>query len=352
MTGLPIRARKVMRAAVVFCAGSVTLILLVAATLLFLPQFWRPAQPPHTVVIARGMSTTQIASLLMKEDVLSNRVAFLLAVKLLRAEGRLKAGKYQLSPQYAPVTIVNLLRRGKVTAERVTIPEGADSWTIASILSRTVQVDSAAFVRLMHDSTLMATLGLCAPSLEGYLYPNTYQFYWGVSPEAAIRAMVAEFRRQVGDTIEAQARAMGWSLHQVVTLASIIEGEAMLEEERPLISAVYHNRLRLRMPLQADPTVQYLVPGRGRRLLKSDLAIDSPYNTYLYPGLPPGPVNNPGMRSIVAALHPAPVDYLYFVARGDGGHVFSRTLREHLRAKAQFDQVRRRVAHAGGGRNR
>jgi UPF0755 protein len=139
---------------------------------------------------------------------------------------------------------------------------------------------------------------------------------------------------------------MGMTLHQVVTLASIIEGEAMVDAERPLISAVYHNRLRLHMPLQADPTIQYLVPGRGRRLLKSDLSIDSPYNTYLYPGLPPGPVNNPGMASIVAALHPAPVDYLYFVARGDGGHVFSRTLGEHLRAKARFDQVRRHVRRA------
>ncbi|MBC7187662.1 MAG: endolytic transglycosylase MltG, partial [Calditrichaeota bacterium] len=193
---------------------------------------------------------------------------------------------------------------------------------------------------------LLRELGVSAPSLEGYLYPSTYQFYWGVAPEVVIRTMVKEFWRQMGDSVQACAQAMGMTLHQVVTLASIIEGEAMLAEERALISAVYHNRLRLRMPLQADPTIQYLVPGRGRRLLKKDLAIDSPYNTYLYPGLPPGPVNNPGMASIVAALHPAPVDYLYFVARGDGGHVFSRTLREHLRAKERFDQVRRQLQAA------
>ncbi len=350
MRGLLSKLRKGARLAAVVLAGGVLVSLLAAAGFLFVPRFWRPAQPLRTVVIPRGATSSQIARLLTEEGIVCRRAGFLLATKAFRAEGALKAGKYQLSPRLSPFALVNLLRRGKMVTEWVTIPEGAESWTVASILSRTVQVDSAAFMRLVRDTTLMAALGICAPSFEGYLFPNTYQLPWGVAPETAIRIMVGEFRRQVGEDLEAQARAMGWSLHQVVTLASIIEGEAMLEEERPLISAVYHNRLRLGMPLQADPTVQYLVPGRGRRLLKRDLAIDSPYNTYLYPGLPPGPVNNPGKASILAALNPAPVEYLYLVARGDGGHVFSRSLREHLRAKERFDQVRRQVARAAAAK--
>jgi UPF0755 protein len=310
------------------------------------PQFWHAQAEARQVTIARGMNLAQIARLLKEEGIVTDSRVFLLATKLLRAEARLKAGRYRLSPRLSHFRIVDLLRKGRVTAEWVSIPEGAESWTVASILARTLEVDSAAFIALTRDTSLLRELAVDASSLEGYLYPSTYQFYWGAAPEVVIRTMVREFWRQMGDSVQAGAQAMGMTLHQVVTLASIIEGEVMLDAERPLISAVYHNRLRLRMPLQADPTIQYLVPGRGRRLLKRDLAVDSPYNTYLYPGLPPGPVNNPGMASIVAALHPAPVDYLYLVARGDGGHVFSRTLREHLRAKERFDQVRRQVQAA------
>lgn len=333
--------RRVLACAAIGGGGS---ILAAVLGLLYLPQFWRSQEGPQQVAIARGMNVTQIAHLLQQEGVVTSSRGFLLAIKLLRADASLKAGKYQLSPRWSYFRIVDLLRKGKVSTEWVTIPEGADSWTVASIMARTLQVDSAAFISLTRDTSLLKEYGIPAPSLEGYLYPSTYQFYWAVAPETAIRTMLREFRRQVGDSVAARAEAMGMTLHQVVTLASIIEGEAMIDAERPLISAVYHNRLRVGMPLQADPTIQFLVPGRGRRLLKKDLTIDSPYNTYLHPGLPPGPVNNPGMASIVAAIRPAPVDYLYFVARGDGGHVFSRTLREHLRAKEHFDQIRRHVS--------
>ncbi|MGQ9852262.1 MAG: endolytic transglycosylase MltG [Candidatus Oleimicrobiaceae bacterium] len=335
--------RRVLACAAIVGGGS---ILAAVLGLLYLPQFWHRQEGPQQVVIARGMNVTQIAHLLHEEGVVTSSRGFLLATKLLRADASLKAGKYQLSPRSSYFRILDLLRKGKVSTEWVTIPEGADSWTVASIMARTLQADSAAFISLTRDTSLLKEFRIPASSLEGYLYPSTYQFYWGVAPETAIRTMLREFRRQVGDSVAARAEAMGMTLHQVVTLASIIEGEAMIDAERPLISAVYHNRLRLGMPLQADPTIQFLVPGRGRRLLKKDLTIDSPYNTYLHPGLPPGPVNNPGMASIVAAIRPAPVDYLYFVARGDGGHVFSRTLREHLRAKEHFDQIRRQVSRA------
>ncbi len=191
--------------------------------------------------------------------------------------------------------------------------------------------------------TSESALGVNAASLEGYLYPNTYSFFWGVSPREIIRTMVQEFYHHVGDSLRQRAAALGLTVHQALTLASIIEGEAVVDSERALIAAVYHNRLRQGILLQADPTIQYIVPGPPRRLRNRDLEIASPYNTYRYPGLPPGPVNNPGLVSIRAALYPAPVNYLYFVARGDGSHVFSRTLEEHLRAKRDFDRVRARV---------
>ena len=135
----------------------------------------------------------------------------------------------------------------------------------------------------------------------------------------------------------------GWTVHQILTLASIIEGEAMVDSERAMVSAVYYNRLKQGILLQADPTIQYIIPDGPRRLLRKDLAIDSPYNTYLHPGLPPGPVNNPGLKSILAAINPAHVDYLYLVAKGDGSHIFSRTLREHQIAKQRFDEFRRMI---------
>jgi UPF0755 protein len=155
--------------------------------------------------------------------------------------------------------------------------------------------------------------------------------------------MVQEFWRQIPDSAEQRARELGMTLHEIITLASLVEGEAMVDSERAMIAGVYRNRLRRGMRLQADPTIQYIIPDGPRRLLKKDLQIESPYNTYLHAGLPPGPINNPGRKSIEAALYPRDVPYLYFVARGDGSHVFSVTMSQHVQAKRAFDRVRRQV---------
>ena len=155
--------------------------------------------------------------------------------------------------------------------------------------------------------------------------------------------MAGRFFEVFDDSLRARMEALSFDMHKVVTLASIIEGEAVLASERATISAVYHNRLERRMYLQADPTIQYIIDDGPRRLLNRDLEIDSPYNTYMYPGLPPGPVNNPGLACVRAALYPDTTDVLYMVANGDGAHVFSRTMREHLEAKAKFDRIRRRI---------
>jgi UPF0755 protein len=309
--------------------------------------FWAPAVPkdsaPRDFVIHRGMSLPQIADSLQSQGVISSRDRFIFADKILQWGKTLKAGKYTLAPGASTLDLYKLFRSGKSAQFRVTLPEGKTIEDYAAILQRALEIDSAVFARLAYDSAFAKQLNVPAENLEGYLYPNTYSFAWGVPAPDIIRTIVQEFHQQVNDSLRRRAAELGMSLQEVLTLASIIEGEAVVDSERAIISAVYHNRLRQGILLQADPTIQYIVPGPPRRLLNRHLEIDSPYNTYRYPGLPPGPVNNPGIASIRAALYPAQVDYIYFVARGDGSHTFSRTLQEHLRAKKEFDKIRARV---------
>jgi len=226
----------------------------------------------------------------------------------------------------------------------VTLPEGLRIGQIAAVLEARLEIDSAAFVALAHDSAFIAELGIGAPSLEGYLFPETYFFSFGIGERRVIRAMVEQLRARLPRTMPPDR-----TLHQVLTLASIIEGEAMLAGEMDTIASVYCNRLSAGMCLQADPTIQYLIEGTPRRLLNRDLEIDSPYNTYKYAGLPPGPINSPGLDAILAAVEPAKTGYLYFVADGEGGHIFSTTLREHLRAKRRFDRIRAQVRREQSG---
>jgi len=184
-------------------------------------------------------------------------------------------------------------------------------------------------------------MGVNAPTLEGYLFPNTYNLYWGMKEEEIAKLMVDELFMIITPDLRARAKEIGLSLHQALTLASLIEKETGAAQERPLISAVFHRRLKMGMPLQCDPTVVYILSPLNRPLTKSDLKVKSPCNTYLHPGLPPGPICNPGLASIKAALWPAQTDYLYFIAQGDGSHIFSRTNREHINA-------RRRVRYLQG----
>ena len=326
---------------------SVLAIIAIAAGVLIYAALLVPAVPQHATrrdfIIHRGMSLPQIADSLAQQGLITSRERFIFADRILRWGTQLKAGKYAIPPGASTLALYKMFREGKAAQLRVTLPEGKTVEDFAGILRRALEIDSTAFASLAQDSAFAQSLGLPVPRLEGFLYPNTYNFFWGTSPKEIIRTMVQEFHRHFDDSLRQRAVALGMTLPEVVTLASIIEGEAMVDSERAVISAVYHNRLRQGILLQADPTIQYLVPGPPRRLLNRDLEIDSPYNTYRYPGLPPGPVNNPSIASIRAALYPANVNYLYFVARGDGTHSFSYTLNEHLRAKREFDKVRARV---------
>ena len=214
-----------------------------------------------------------------------------------------------------------------------------------------MQVDSLRFSNLVYDSLLCNSLGIPSVNLDGFLLPETYYFNYGMDEEAIIRKMISQFKSIITDSVQAKIDSSGMTLREYVILASIIEGEAVHDSERPLISAVFHNRLNKRIKLDADPTLQYILPDGPRRLLNADKLIDSPYNTYKYRGLPPGPINNPGRRSILASIFPADVEYLYFVAQGEGYHAFSESYDDHLNAKKKLDRLRRELDSTDSEKN-
>lgn len=296
------------------------------------------------IKIKSGTEFSQITEQLAEKGLIKNEKLFELAARLTRSVPRIRAGKYQIAPGLSNRELLQQLTSGRVKQERITIPEGKTHRYIASILKQKIETDSVKFIELVRDSSFIRKLGIDAPSLEGYLFPDTYFFTWGMTARQCIQVMVNQFHHHFPDSIQDTDPELALSRHELVILASLIEGEAQIDTERPIISALYRNRLVRGMLLQADPTVQYIIPDGPRRLLNRDLEIDSPYNTYLYPGLPPGPINNPGKSSLLAAANPADVPYLYMVARGDGGHRFSTTLSGHLANKRKFDKVRRRVA--------
>lgn len=309
-------------------------------------MFWQPlpASEDVTVVIPQGSGTRKIATILREAGVARYPDLFVIAAEL-TADGRpLKAGKYIFPAGANTLDVLKILRAGRSVERRVTVPEGLTSRRIAGMLANELELDSTRFMSIVTNPAFARRFNIDAPTVEGYLFPETYTFSWGVTELDVAEAMLNEFMRQLPDSAAQKAEALGYSLHEIVTLASIIEGEAMLDRERPVISAVYHNRLRRGMRLEADPTIQFIIPDGPRRLLYVDLEIDSPYNTYRNPGLPPGPINNPGRGSIKAALNPANVPYVFMVAKGDGSHVFSETLAEHQKAHRAFNQLRREVA--------
>jgi UPF0755 protein len=252
------------------------------------------------------------------------------------ARGRdreLKAGTYLFRRGASWNEVIDALTRGKGLVHPVTIPEGFALSSIAALLGRALSVPPESIVVAATDSALRRRLDVPTPTLEGYLFPDTYTFADGTSPQEAVRMLVARFEKAWKPEWDAQLQALAMSRHDIITLASIIEKEARLAEERPVISAVYHNRLKIGMLLQADPTVQYALGKHVDRVLYKDLEVDSRYNTYKHPGLPPGPIASPGAASIEAALFPANVPYLYFVAHPDGHHEFRQTFSEHTEAR-------------------
>ena len=318
------------------CIGAVGFVLLVLT--LNRSTGWGPGD----VVIQKGMSVEQIGGLLHKEGVIRSPRLFILFSLADRNSKNLKAGIHHFPEGMDTWEILQELTVSKAEFHEVTIPEGRTLLQTLTRLAATADLDERELRRIATDPGFCRRLGVDADNLEGYLFPETYRFSLTMDEEQVIRMLIGQFFAVFSGKLKERAQEIGMSVHEVVTLASIIEGEAQLDAERSTISAVYHNRLKQGMYLQADPTIQYAIEGGPRRLFYRDYKIDSPYNTYRHRGLPPGPVMNPGAASLTAALFPANVDYLYFVARGDGSHVFSRTSREHDQAKHKTRRARRR----------
>ncbi len=316
-----------------------TLVILLGFAL-FAPPVPNTHQPPREIYIKRGMNVREIAHSLSKRDLIGNENFFVFFAKVCGWEKGLKAGRYRIRPGVSLWQILHLLSQGKSVTEDVTIPEGLTFKEIAGLLQRKLEVDSTALVATATDKGFCQKLGVNTSNLEGYLFPNTYKLCWGMKEEEIAKLMVDGLFKVFTSDLKAKAEELGLSLNQVLTLASLIEKETGLPQERPLISAVFHHRLKMRMPLQCDPTVLYALSLPNHLLTKRDLRVKSPYNTYLHPGLPPGPICNPGLESIKAALWPASTNYLYFVAQGDGSHIFSRTNREHINARRRISRLR------------
>lgn len=296
------------------------------------------------IYIPRGATLEQIADTLVRHQLLASKEVFKLWATLSGSETKLRAGYFEIPRKLNSVQLVSFLVKAKPKETLVTLIEG---WTIkqmAAELSRKLKLNPVVFDSLCRDSNFIRTLGLEVADLTGYLLPDTYAFYRGMDASQIIALLVGRtWRIFEADSVQRAIKNLGMNRHQILTLASIVEGEAIFDEERPLVASVYLNRLERGMRLQADPTIQFLLDGPPRRLLLKDLLIDSPYNTYRYYGLPPAPINNPGLKSILATLFAENTKYLYFVARGDGKHSFSSTLEEHNRAKRSLDRIRKEL---------
>ncbi len=296
------------------------------------------------IVIPAGATVSQIADTLVHHGLIKDQQLFSFWATSLGRETKLKAGLYQVPEGLTYPQLVSYLTTGRQKEIFVTLIEGWGNRQIAEALAEKFSIDAEKFMALCSDSAFIRSLGIEQNNLRGYLLPDTYAFVWGIDEASVIKYLLNKTMDLFeSDSARAVMKEYGMDMHKVLTLASIIEGEVILDRERPLVASVYYNRMEKGMKLQACPTVQFLLPGRPRRLLLKDLEIESPYNTYIHYGLPPGPINNPGKRSILAALFPEKTNYLYFVAKGDGSHVFSSSAAAHARAKADFQEVRREV---------
>jgi UPF0755 protein len=293
------------------------------------------------VFIKKGTSLKKASEILQEEGVIKNKNFFVLLATVLGKKTKVRAGEYEFNTQMLPLEILESLVRGQAKRRLVTIPEGYTLSQIAQLLEDLNIVERKSFLQKASSPAFISTLGLAPseiPTLEGYLFPDTYHLFREMDPEEVIQVMMNQFKKVFGPDLANRASELGISPREAVILASIIEKETSLPEEKPLISSVFHNRLRKKIPLQSDPTVIYGIRNFNGNLTKEDLMRPTPYNTYLISGLPPTPICNPGKDSLLAAVHPAPVPYLYFVSKNDGSHFFSSDFEEHNRAVWKYQK--------------
>ena len=300
-----------------------------------------PGGGERSFYVSHGESFAAMVDSLEAKAIIRNREFFVFTAKMYGGTEKIQAGKYGVQSGISNAELFEMLRSGKGNQLiHVAIPEGSRIRTQARLFARSLGIDSARYARLALDAGVAGSLGVDKPNLEGYLLPDTYGFYWEQDERDILKREVENFRQFFNDSLRNRGAEFGWDVHTTLTFASIVEGEATLNDERPIIAGVYHNRLRIGMKLEADPTIQYILVDGPRRLLFADLKLDNPYNTYLFRGLPPGPVNNPGRASILAALYPVRHKFLFFAANGKGGHWFARSYPEHLRYVRMFKHQR------------
>jgi len=302
----------------------------------------RPDAPPavERVIIPTGVTFAAITDTLVAHGIVKHPTWFKFMARLRGMDRTIQAGVYEFPHASSSSQVLETLSEGRVVLVRFTVPEGLTIPDVAALAAAALEFPADSFMAAAHDTVLLRALALEGDSFEGYLYPETYTVAAGSSARHVIRVMAENFFGVWRPEWDARLDTLGMTRRAALILASIVQGEVVKLGEAPLISAVYHNRLRRGMLLQADPTVQYAIQlatgQRKPRLFIRDYQFPSPYNTYLHSGLPPGPIASPSLGSLEATLYPASVPYLFFVARGDGSHVFSRTYRQHLAAIARI----------------
>lgn len=294
----------------------------------------RSGGPPVVVDIPNGAGFLQASNILAGAGLVKNRPLFFALARVKGVTKKIRAGEYELSPLLSPSKLIDKLVRGETMKHRAVIIEDWTIKQIASYLKERRLVDEEAFLRLAYDKDFLSTEGILADSAEGYLFPDTYFFERSMTPRMIMKSMIDRFWKKIPPEMINKAGEKGLSPHQLVTFASLVGKEAANSQEKPLIAAVFHNRLKKKMPLQSDPTAVYDLEGFNGKILRRHYLRESPYNTYLIRGLPPGPISNPGLDSFRAVIDPERTDCLYFVARGDGTHIFTATLDEHNKAVA------------------
>jgi UPF0755 protein len=321
----------------IILVGIVFIGLIAIAYLTFFTPNYFPHKEPVQFDIENGETFASVVNRLYELEMIPSKTNMKIAAFISGSEKKIRAARFHIKNGLSYLNLLDLFTEGKCDFSRkISLKDGQTIKWLAYKLEKQVFIDSANFVSLSEDPIYLAKLGFPEKTLEGYLFSKEYDVYERSSPEEAIKMFYNSFIEFWVDSLESRAAEFGFSKHEILTLASIVKGETDLQEEMPRIAGVYHNRLRIGMRLQADPTIQYLLPGGWRKLLYDDLQINSPYNTYKYAGLPPGPINNPGKDAILAALYPEVNEFLYFVADGKGKHNFSKTYNQHLRYVREY----------------
>ncbi len=294
------------------------------------------------ITILKGENFSTVLDKLLDGEIINQPVKFKILARLKKYDKKIKAGDYRFSPSMIPVKILKIMEKGEVSFYKVTIPEGYNLKQIASVMAESGLVDQKKFIKLSKDPSYVRQKKIAAETFEGYLFPDTYFFAKTALCEEIISMMLKRFQSKITTEMRNQAKNMNMSIHQIITIASIIEKETGAPFERPVISSVFHNRLKKGMRLQSDPTVIYGIKGFDGNITRKNLKAATPYNTYVIKGLPPGPIANPGIESIKAALYPAETGFLFFVSKKNRTHKFSTNIRDHNKAVRKY-QLRRKT---------